>query len=215
MKIRQEVLEWTKKNDELMKRPDVFNSVTVLLRSFAAFPFQEIYGLDPKIIKLLNFIISTMDSEDNEVTHFKLEKGLQLFNKNLDRFSTFAPIEPFNAKDVCLGGKPTNITMELFPGSSQCQSKYGTRHSIWHAQSARALIDMFKFVDEFIGKRKEFNMNDNVFDNIASTAVKEIEKTLLRNINTYIISNIFAQQLNYFAINQNFFEILVSELSSM
>ena len=118
-----------------------------------------------------------MDSEDNEVTHFKLEKGLQLFNKNLDRFSTFAPIEPFNAKDVCLGGKPTNITMELFPGMVECQSNHGTKHSVWHAQSARALMDMFKFVDEFIGKRKDLTMKDDVFDNIASDAVEQIENS--------------------------------------
>ena len=37
---------------------------------------------------------------------------------------------------------------------------------------------MFKFVDEFIGKRKDLTMKDDVFDNIASDAVEQIEKSV-------------------------------------
>ena len=203
VKMKYEMKEWNRKNKNLMKLPDFYNAATVLLRSFAAFPFQESFDLNPKIIKLFNFVIYVLNVRDGKVSnkniwdkikklfykkmhdtikdakvsHYSLDYYLQDFNENLDRFSTFPLIEPFNGKDVCLGGYPTNTTMELFPGMVECQSNHGTKHSVWHAQSARALIDMFKFVDEFIGKRKNLLMEDDVFDNIASDAVEQIEKS--------------------------------------
>ena len=129
---------------------DIFNAMTAAMRSISALPFNEHYS-DSSVIKIMQTSLETFGEWVQEETK---DNKLANFNIAADHFSTLPMISPLNkgGKGVCrqvlLGKK-----IDVFPGIEHCQSDSGTKHSKWHAQSARAILDLFKFVDEYVGKQ--------------------------------------------------------------
>lgn len=176
--LKQEIHNWNAKNSNSSNSmPDVFNFASALLRNVAAFPYQELYKVNPGLIKFLNMLFTMVnsDAEENMLkTPSQLTQSLNTLNYNLDRFSTFPQISNEESKFSCHGRKVKG-SRDVFPGISKC--KQITSHSIWHAQSAKGILDMIKFLDEFIGKRQNMQLDPNFFDETQKNALKEIQKT--------------------------------------
>merc|ERR1711915_639689 len=159
-----------------MGKPDPFNTFVALLRAAAAFPFQEdMKTLKKSHLSFFNWIIEAV----NEVS--KSEKVLSLlekFNKNLDHFSTLPEIEPtnLNRREICpIEARNMPVRkIELFPGYQRC--KKTNDHSLWHAQSARGIVDFFQLADEFARKQTDY-LNPPDFDKITKEAEAVIEDT--------------------------------------
>merc|ERR550517_1111950 len=121
-------------NQTILKSPDIFNAMTAAMRSISALPFQEHYPIDSSVISTMKMSLEEFgkwvkkETEDDELADFNIAA---------DHFSTLPMISPLNkgGKGVCrqvlLGKK-----IEVFPGIKHCRSDSGTKHSIWHAQSA-------------------------------------------------------------------------------
>jgi len=176
--LKQEVQNWNDKNSNgFNSMPDVFNFATTLLRNVAAFPYQEDVKMNEGLIKFLNMMFGIINSDNGKQIHDRpsdLTYSLNTLNHNLDRFSTFPLISYKDSKVSCRGGK-VNDPIEVFPGLSKC--KQTTRHSVWHAQSAKGILDMIKFLDEFIGKRRDMQLDLNFFDDTIESATEQIRKT--------------------------------------
>lgn len=176
--LKQGIRNWNDENsNSFNSMPDVFNFATALLRSLAAFPYQETFKMNPDLLKFLNMLFTMVNSDakkDMLKKPSQLTQSLNTLNYNLDRFSTFPQISHEDSKVSCRGGKVKG-SRDVFPGISKC--KQITSHSIWHAQSAKGILDMIKFLDEFIGKRTDMQLDTNFFDETQESAVKEIQKT--------------------------------------
>jgi len=172
-KLKDSVDEWNSKNDAFWKKPDPFNTFAALIRTLSAFPFQETYSIGQGPLKFFNWVIGAINGIS---TSKKLEPPLDKLNNNLDHFSTLAEIEPvqFVMRNVCPFERPyrplTNV--DLFPGIKQC--KKTNKHSLWHAQSARGILDFLKHADEFIRKQTD-HLNPTTaadYDEIEKKAIK-------------------------------------------
>ena len=64
--------------------------------------------------------------------------------------------------------------IELFPGYQRC--KKTNDHSLWHAQSARGIVDFFQLADEFARKQTDY-LNPPDFDKITKEAEATIKDT--------------------------------------
>ena len=174
--LKIDVSEWNSRNDNYWKKPDPFNTFVALLRAAAAFPFQEdMKTLKKSHLSFFNWIIEAVNkvSESEKVLSL-----LEKFNKNLDHFSTLPEIEPttLNRREICpIEARNMPVRkIELFPGYQRC--KKTNDHSLWHAQSARGIVDFFQLADEFARKQTDY-LNPPDFDKITKEAEAAIKDT--------------------------------------
>ena len=140
-------------NLTILQAPDIYNSLSATFRTLAAFPFQETYVMEKSFYT--KFVIKSMKISYDTFLKRKLVT-IDDFNAGLDHFSTLPYISPLNkGPGSCKAVLLQKEELEPFPGRAQCVESFNTRHSIWHAQSARGIQDFFKLVDEFVGKQDD------------------------------------------------------------
>ena len=168
-KLKAGVSKWNSENDNMWKKPDTYNTFVALLRTFAAFPYQEnMKAISKSHLSFFNWLI---DAINGVSASEKILSQLEKFNKNLNHFSTLPEIEAvnLNRRETCpIEAQHIPVKkMELFPGYQRCKST--NDHSLWHAQSARGILDFFNLANEFIRKQKDhFNPTD--YDKITQEA---------------------------------------------
>merc|ERR1740137_429757 len=80
--LKLSVTAWNEENDNFLKKPDSFNTLVGILRSLAAFPFQESYSYGHQVpLKFFEWVIQQINGVSISK---KLLSPLDVFNEKLN-----------------------------------------------------------------------------------------------------------------------------------